>query len=69
MTIITIEIVISEISHKMIRNDLNEDQEVVAGGCDWQLDRSQSSDPDHMSCLTTRCRNDDQDHYGDDGGD
>ena len=66
MTIITTEIVISEISHKMIRNDLNEDQEVVAGGCDWQLDRSQSSDPDHMSSLTTRCRNDDQDHYDDD---
>ena len=52
----------------MIRNDLNEDQEVVAGGCDWQLDRSQSSDPDHMSSLTTRGRNDDQDHYGDDDG-
>ena len=53
----------------MIRNDLNEDQEVVAGGCDWQLDRSQSSDPDHMSSLTTRGRNDDQDHYGDDDDD
>ena len=66
MTIIIIEIVINDISPKMIRNDLNEDQEVVAGGCDWQLDRSQSSDPDHMSSLTTRGRNDDQDHYGDD---
>ena len=50
---------------KNITNDINEDQGLVARGCDWQLDGSQSSDPDHMFHHFHHNDDDDDDDDGD----